>query len=479
VVSTFERPVGAADRAHEPKSLQGYLAELRRQSGELATVSRTIDPAKFEVTALLQHLDNRKQYPAVLFENPLDLAGRPAATRLASNIFATRERCAEMLGLPRTQTRMELGLHFARLERGSIPPRVVSRDEAPAQAAVLQDDEADLHRLPVVRHYELDLGPVITMAHVMKSPDPSEPFYDISFCKTFPESDGRAGVSIHTPHLERLLASWEARGEPIPIVNVLGHHPAFWLGALALAPWANDDYAMIGSFLGEPLRLVPSVTWGDDFLVPADAELIVEGELLPGQRTVVDPFGEVTRLYQAQCLRPVMRVKAITHRPNAIMQNIFSGHRGHWNLGAIPKEGSLFGHLQRKFGNISAVSLPYSGCGRLAAYISIKKAREGDPKQVALEALLQSWTFQTIVIVDEDIDVFNEEDVLWAVHTYVEPRRDVDVVKNVGSSLFSTAMNQTKLLIDATRPTHIAFPTPFRVPPDAMARVRLEEWLDA
>src|SRR5205085_1191568 len=130
--------------------------------------------------------------------------------------------------------------------------------------------------------------------------------------------------------------------KPAPFVHIIGHHPAFFLGALAMAPWANDDYATIGSFLGEPVRLTPSETWGTDFLVPADAEVIIEGEIPPHEREVVDPFGEVTRHYQAQCLRQALNVKAVTMRSNAIWQNIFSGHLGHWNLGSVPKEGSLY-----------------------------------------------------------------------------------------------------------------------------------------
>jgi UbiD family decarboxylase len=176
-------------------------------------------------------------------------------------------------------------------------------------------------------------------------------------------------------------------------VHIIGHHPAFYLGALALAPYANDDYATIGSFLGEPLRLVPSETWGDEFLVPADAEVIIEGEIPPGVREVVDPFGEVTRHYQAQCLRPVLNVTAITHRHNAIFQDVFSGHQGHWNLGGIPKEGSVYNVLQQKFGNISAVHLPLSGCARFACYVSIDKRIEGEAKRVGIAALAESWGF--------------------------------------------------------------------------------------
>jgi 2,5-furandicarboxylate decarboxylase 1 len=308
--------------------------------------------------------------------------------------------------------------------------------------------------------------------------DPDTGIYDVSFVKGFPKGERTLGVSIHTPHLERILAKYEKRGEPAPYVKILGHHPAFYLGTLALTMYDSDDYATIGGFLGEPLRLVPSETWGKDFMVPADAEIVIEGEIPPGERTVVDPFGEVTRLYQAQCLRPVLNVTALTHRRGAWYQTIYSGHQGHWNLGAIPKEGSVYNSLQRRFGNIEAVCMPYSGCGRLACYISIYKLREGQGKEVAIAALPESWTFEVIVVVDADVDVFNERDVLWAIYTYVDPTRDIDVIHNFTKNVFTSAFQGSRILIDATKPLDVAFPERFTMPPDVMQRINLDEWIE-
>ncbi|MBI4494701.1 MAG: UbiD family decarboxylase [Chloroflexi bacterium] len=459
------------------RDLPGFLDHLRRHyPALLAEVERQVNPERFEVTALLEQLQRGRQFPTVLFKSTTNLRGQPCEFSIVSNVFATREHCAAALGLPPEQAGMALSLHYSELERRTIPPEVVGRSQAPVKECVRLGEAADAAELPIVRHYEMDLGPVLTMAHVIKAPD--EDFYDVTFCKTFYKHDPRRmAISIHSPHFERLLAAYERRDEPIPVVNVLGHHPAFYLGALALAPWGNNDYATIGSFLGEPLRLVPSETWGDRFLVPADAEIVIEGEIPPGERVVVDPFGEITRLYQAQCLRQVFNVKAITFRRGAIMQDVFSGNQGHWNLGGIPKEGSIYNALQRRFGTIRAVHLPYSGCSRLACYVSIDKSREGQAKEIGLVALTETWTVQTVVVVDADIDVFNEQDVLWAIHTYVDPSRDIDLVKNVGTTVFTTAMQRSKVIVDATRPSHVAFPERFKVPDEALARVTLEEWL--
>ncbi len=460
-----------------PKDLSGFISRISAEfPDQVVTIRRPVRASEYEVTAILQHLDDRGEYPMALFEQPINMLGEPSEFPIVSNVFGTRERCALALDLPPEQGKLPLSLEYARRERQQIEPQVISAGEAPVKQVVQRGTDIDLRRLPIVRHFEGDLSEVITMAAVMKDPDTG--IYDVSFVKGFPKDPRKAGVSIHTPHLERILAKYEKRGEPAPYVHILGHHPAFFLGALALTMYDSDDYATIGSFLGEPLRLVASETWGDQFMIPADAEIIIEGEIPPGERTVVDPFGEVTRLNQAQCLRPVLNVTALTHRRGAWYQDIFSGHQGHWNLGAIPKEGSVYNALQRRFGNIEAVSLPYSGCGRLACYVSIHKTREGQGKEVAITTLPESWTFEVIIVVDADVDVYNERDVLWAVYTYVDPLRDIDIIHNFTKNVFTSAFGGQRILIDATKPLDVAFPERFRMPPDVMRRIDLDEWIE-
>lgn len=471
-----ERSSGERRSGDRPKSLGTYLDRIRDDPAEYRTVGRTVNPLDFDVTAVLEHLDRRGQYPTVCFENPLDMRGEPSRFPLVANLWATRERCADAVGVPREQAGRELGPRFAEMVGRRRPPRVVGHDDAPVQAHVHQGDDADMWTLPVVRHFEMDLGGVLTMA--LATHAPGEDFYNITFVKTFPEAPRRGGLTIHSAHMSRMTRAWERRGERFPVVNILGHHPAFWLGTLNSTPYGDNEYETVGGFLGEPVRLAPSVTWGRDFLVPADAEIIIEGEIAPGERTIVDPFGEISRQYQPQELAPVLHVTAITHREGAVLQDVFSGHREHMLLGSIPREGSIFNHLQERLGNVTAVHMPYSGCGRFSCYVSIRKTDEGQPKLAALQAVAHAPNLQIVVVVDEDVDVFNEEDVIWAVNTYVEPGRDVDLVTNLRRPSDPRGLGSGRLLIDATRPSHVAFPTRLRVPPEAMARVRLEEWLD-
>jgi UbiD family decarboxylase len=460
-----------------PKDLSGFISRISAEfPDDVVTVRRQVRTGEYEVTAILQHLDDAGEYPMALFEQPLNMLGEPSEFPIVSNVFGTRERCALALDFPPEQSKLPLSLEYARRERNPIDPQVIEAADAPVKQVVSRGEDIDIRRLPIVKHFEGDLSEVVTMAAVMKDPDTG--IYDVSFVKLFPKGPRRGGVSIHSPHLERILAKWEKRGEPAPYVEIIGHHPAFFLGALAITLYDSDDYHTIGGFLGEPLRLVPSETWGKDFMVPADAEILIEGEIPPGERTVVDPFGEVTRLYQAQCLRPVLNITAMTHRRGAWYQNVFSGHQGHWNLGAIPKEGGVYNALQKRFGMIEAVHLPFSGCGRMACYVSIHKIREGQGKEVALTTLPESRHFEVIIVVDADVDVYNERDVMWAVYTYVDPIRDIDFIHNYTKSEFTSAWQGQRMLIDATKPLDVAFPEKYRMPPDVMRRINLDEWIE-
>jgi UbiD family decarboxylase len=458
------------------KTLSGYLAGIRNDPADYRSVSRPVDPMNFDVTAVLQRLEDRGEFPAVEFRDPKNMHGDVSEFPIVTNLWATRERCADAVGVPRSEAGPLLGVRFSEMLGHSMEPEVVASGDAPVQAHVLRGEDADMYRLPVVRHAEMDLGGATTMALAMH--EPGEKFYNVSFIKAFPEPGGRAGLTIHSKDMGRMAKAWERRGEPFPVINILGAHPGFWLGTLNNTPYGDNEYATIGGFIQEPVRLVPSVTWGEDFLVPADAEMIIEGTITPGDRTVVDPFGEISGTYQEQQFAPVMQITAMTHRDGAIYQDIFSGHREHMLLGSIPIEGSIYNHLQRKLGVVTAVHMPYSACGRYTAYISIRKGAEHQAKQAGLQALAHSPNLKAAVVVDENIDVFNEQEVIWAVNTYVNPARDVDLLRNASHNGDPAGLGYDRLIIDATRITTIATTTRLRVPPSAVARVDLNEWLD-
>lgn len=461
------------------KDLHGFVKHMETTfPDDVVRVAREVDPSRFDVAAILQHLQDRGEEPMILFEKPLNLRGEISSIPILVNVFATRERCAVALDLDPAERDLPLSVGYSELGRHPVGPVVISPEEAPAKEIVRTGTEVDTRDLPMVIHSEGDYGPCLTMTLAVR--DPASGAYNVSFIKAFYdfEDTHRLRITIHSPDSVRALQYHEQRNVPMPIVAILGHHPAFYLATTGPAPYESDDYEAIGGYLREPLRLVPSETWGDDFLVPADAEILVEGEVPPGVRMIADPYGDITRQYQSQTLRPVMEVKAITRRSTAIMQDVLAGHRDGMTVGQIPNEGTLLNTLRQQFGDIiTGVHYPYSGCGRLSVYVSIRGNKEGLSKAVGLAAVGQSRLCQVAVVVDDDIDVFDESDVAWATLIYADPIRDVEVIHNAQPNSFTTAMGYKNVVIDATRPLDKPLPEMNRVPKDALERIRLEDYL--
>jgi UbiD family decarboxylase len=448
------------------------LGDLRSQ--EVVIVEEEVNPDTFDVTAVLRHLEIADRYPLVMFRRPLALNGTVSAFPLVTNIFASRERCAVALGLPPEQGHLALSLEYAVREAKRVQPVAVPVADAPVKEVVCRGDAADLRKFPVVRHHEMDLGPYIDMIPIMR--DPVTGAYNACFQRTMYKGPRKLGLHMSPRHNWEIVRRNEEQNRPTPVAIVLGHHPAFSLGALNVAPFDTDDYEVIGAVMGEALRVTPSETWGEDFWVPADAEIVVEGEVLPKVREVEAPFGEFTGYYGPQRNRWVIDVKAITHRKDAFYQNIFTGHRDTAILGQIPKEGNLYNRIKAMVPTVRAVCLPISGCGRFHCYISIDKKTDGESKQAALIALGQIDFLKTVVVVDSDIDPFNEEEVLWAVATRVQADDDVDIIKNVKGNVLDPSLKgeilTAKMIVDATRPLDRPFAERIRVPDEALARTR-------
>ncbi len=456
------------------RDLVAFIAELERRYPErLARVKEPIDPGRFEVTGLLHQMQGHGMERTVLFERPQNLLGKPSDFPLLFNAFVTRAHCAIALGLPPEEA-MGVSLEFARRERRPGRVEVVAEAVAPCKEVVRTGEEADVRILPVPMHHADDVGPYFTMTVVMKAL--SGNFYDVSFTKNMVQGPRRLSLSAHAHHHhDTIVGEYEKAGRRAPVAIILGHHPAFFLASCALTPYGTNDYELIAGFGDSPLRLAPSATWGEAFLVPADAEIIIEGEVPPGVRDFQNPFGEIAGYYQERIEMPVVEVTAITHRTRGIMQGIFPGHPEHWNLGGIPKEGSIYNVIKRTIPGLRAVHLPPSGCGRFSCYISLKKEFENEPRKAAMAAFVEMPNLKYVVVVDEDVDVFSERDVQWALVTRTWWDRDLQIIDKVQS--FRGWLGGTVAIVDATRPTDRPFPKTNSLPADVLARMRPEKYL--
>ena len=477
-LARVEKPRPDTASAAAPEfSFRRYLEDLERDSpADVIHVKQAINPSAFEATAVLQRLEECNRYPLVMFDRPLALNGKPSAFPLVSNVYATRERCARALGLRPEQAYQALGMEYARREERRIAPVVIDQSAAPVRNVVRRGEQVDLRELPIVRHHRMDGGPYVDMTPVMRDPDSGA--YNIAFLRNQYKGPRKLGIHMSPRHNWQIARKHEEAGRPTPVAIVVGHHPAFYIGALNVSPFGEDDYHVVGSIAGQPLRLAPSETWGTDFLVPADAELIIEGEIAPGVREAEGPFGEFPGTYGPQRVRWVIDVTAITHRRDAIYQDIFVGHRDNWVLGAFPKEGSIFNRIKGVVPTVKAVHLPSSGVGRFHCYISIDKKVDGESKQAALIALGACDFVKHVVVVDSDVDVYREEEVLWSIATRVQADEDVDIIRNVKGATLDPSQTDdimtAKMIIDATRPVRRPFEARIDVPRDVVERTDLE-----
>jgi UbiD family decarboxylase len=320
-------------------NLQLFLNQIKETfPQELITIEKSVNPAAYDVTALLRHLELEGNFPILLFDSPLNLEKKIAKFKLVTNVFATRKRCAVALGLEPKDWKLEMSLEYSRREGKPVAPEIIDKNEAPVKEMVFTGENVDLRKLPIVRHHDMDGGPYVDMTPVMRDPDSG--FYNVAFLRNQYKAPRKLGIHMSPRHNWTIFQKNECRKLPTPIIIVVGHHPSFYLGALNVAAFGQDDYELIGGIMKEPLRLTESETWGREFLVPADAEIIVEGEIPPDVREVEAPFGEFPGTYGPQRLRPIIDVKAVAHKQEAVYQDIFVGHRENWTLGGIPKEGS-------------------------------------------------------------------------------------------------------------------------------------------
>jgi len=450
-----------------PKDLRSFIAELEAKSPEeIARVNKPLSP-RYEISALLTHLEKIKRFPLLFFEK---VKGSNAPVVI--NAQASRRLMAIALdGKPE-----DLARKFGERQSKPIPPVEVT--EAPVQEVTKLGDEADLTEVPMLTHYDVNAAPYIT-AGVVVAADPDTGVRNTSYNRLM--MAGKRELRIFMAigrHLWTLHNKFERRDQPLPIAIVIGVHPLFSLGAQALTPADEDEYGVIGGMMNEPLRLVKAKTV--PILVPADAEMIIEGKMLPHVRRTEGPFGEFTGHAVPQDERQVIEVTAISHRKNYIFQDIHAGYTEHKLMGAVPREAALLKAVRQSVPTVKNVCMPVSGNCRFHAYVSIAKRTPGQAKNAICAAFAADMLLKHVVIVDDDIDIFDEERVLWAISNRFQADRDLVVIANAqGSELDPSAGPggvNAKMGLDATKPLE-GFPPELRVPEEVMKRIRLEDFL--
>jgi len=446
-----------------PQDLRSFLDLIKQDNPEeFLAVSREVDPA-FEITAITVKLEQEaKRRPIILFENV-----KGTAFPVLTNLHAGRSRLAAAIhAKPDEMQRAYLGA----MEK-PIPPKVVSK--APVKEIILNGDKIDLYKLPQILHHQEDAGPYITAA-ISFAKDPNGDTWNCAYNRLMIK--GRDTTSIHltfAKHLWEFQRAAEALGKALPEAFAVGVHPAVALGCLAIGSIDEDERAIMGGLLGEALELVKCET--SDVLVPAHAEMIIEGEILPHERTAEGPFGEFTGYSLGERQREVLKVRAVTHRRGAIFQDITVGHLDHLMLSTTPIEANLYRAVRAMVPTVKAVRVP----APFTCYVSIEQRISGQAKNAILAALGADLYMKRVVVVDHDVDVFNDRQVNWAIATRCQPDRDIAIITNArGSDLDPSTRedgNTAKWGVDATaKPSLAAFTPRHRVPRDVWQRIDIK-----
>ncbi len=286
----------------------------------------------------------------------------------------------------------------------------------------------------------------------------------------------RMGVSLHSRRrMFEYQRRAEAAGRPFPCAVVLGLHPLVSMGSLAYPPADVGKFEVVGGLLGEPLEVAPCLT--ADLHVPAAAEIVIEGEILPGVREPEGPFGEFTGYVSRRSTQHVFVAKAVAMRERPWFQSIGSGRAGdHITTLGLVREAEITNALARVVPNVRGVHVPLSGTSSFTAYVSITQSRPGEAKHVIPIVLGVDHYVKLVIVVDDDIDVFDESEVMWAVATRMQADRDLVVIPgSLGAMLDPSADDQgvtAKLGIDATRPFGQPFAEKLLMSPEKMAWAR-------
>jgi UbiD family decarboxylase len=446
------------------QDLRSFIdAYARAYPGEVIRVSEPVSIEE-DVMALVLEYERRRRFPILIIEN---VAGYDIP--IVCNAVASRRALAFALGVDERA----LAAEYARRIKDYVKPVVVPK--APFGHRVLTGAALDLAKLPMPLYFPGDAGRYLT-AGMLVARDPETGVETEGYHRFQLKGPDRMGVSLHSRRrMFEYQRRAEAKGRALPCAVVLGLHPLVSMGSLAYPPPDVGKFEVVGGLLGEPLEVAPCATI--DLHVPAAAEIVIEGEILPGVREPEGPFGEFTGYFSRRSTEHVFVAKAVAMREKPWFQSIGSGRAGdHITTLGLIREAEITNALTRVIPNVRGVHVPLSGTSSFTAYVSIAQSRPGEAKHVIPIVLGVDHYLKLVVVVDDDIDVFDESEVLWAIATRMQADRDLVVIAgSLGAMLDPSADERgvtAKLGIDATRPFGEPFAEKLVMPPAKMAWAR-------
>lgn len=426
--------------------LHGFLldnTDLTLRLGEPISV-------EYEITALQHLLWERQQFPILLIEQPRLADGSISPFRAVTNLTASRESTAAALNLSHhTAAAEEIGLRISK----TVEPVEVPASGAPVKEVILRGREATISRLPVFTQHEADAGPYLTAAHATTY-DPETGIDNSAIQRVWVKSEREFGYFPYPASHNRLnLLKFWARGEAAPIAFWIGHHPAISIGAQAKLSYPESHWGAAGALAGEAIELAPTELFGERIKVPARAEIVLEGFVPPHRLEPEGPFGEYTGFMGEATMSPVFELHCITHRREAIYHDYGSGLPDALIPDNMVIEAKLLQISRGVSEAVKNVHVPLSG-RRFIAYIQTREI-SSETARAILKAALHYRRVKMVVLVDSAIDIFDEEQVLWAIATRAQMDRDAVIISGLPGSSLDPSLppgqaNTAKIGIDAT-----------------------------
>ncbi len=438
--------------------LRGFLDDL---AGELIRVGEPLDP-QFEVAALLSEVQGTGR--AVLCEN---IKGRPGA-RIAGNLLASRRLAARALG---TSEDKLVETYVARSAQ-SVPP--VQAKAVPVQEVVHRQPADVGALLPRLTHYEKDAAPFLTCGVVLaRDPATGQRGMGIHRMMYKGNSGGgrRFGILLANPPLSQFLANAEASGKPLEVAVALGVDPAMLLASVVkTGPLGPDKMDIAGSLRGAPVELVRGLTV--DLEVPARAEVVLEGHVLPGVREPEGPFGENTGYYFSNT-SPVVEISAVTHREDFIFPALVPWTADVDTLLSLAGGAELLGQLKGLVRGVVDLDIVPGTCS-FAAVVAVKGCPTYEVRRLMHLALNLDRRLKSVTVVDDDVDIRNPREVAWALATRFQADRDMVVLGGMEGYVIdpsSAGGAGAKMGFDATRGAGATFDR-IALPAGAAAKAR-------
>lgn len=446
------------------------FVERMVKAGEAEIIEQNHDLAD-----LAEILDGNEK--AILFRSV-----GPEGAELVGNVSGSRKRIAAAFDVAEPELLGEVNRRLA------APQDIVEldRSDAPVQQVVLEGDDADLTKLPVHFQHGLDGAPYIS-ASIDFVRDPETGLYNVGCRRLMLRGRRETGVDLVSPSdLRAIYEKAARRGEHLPVSFVVGAHPVDHIAATMRVP--GDELSVVARLRGQPLGVVKSVT--NDILVPADAEMVIEGYFhYAGHVESEGPFGEFLGYYGLVKHNPVFHVTAITQRRDALFQNSTIGGKFHGRtdttqLCALRTEATVWRALETAVREPIAVHATPSSGGMFNFRISLRQRVPGEARNAIAAAFGSLSNVKNVFVVDGDIDVFSDEQMDWALGTRFQPHRDLMVEGGFRTLPLDPSVQGErtggKAGFDCTRPFGENIPLEFRVPaPPELGAKRFDTVTDA